>query len=516
MATGSKAGRAILKPRRARLRRVPLLLGWLPFLWAAIATAAFVSAAANGWAVIRVNVPVTHIYDVAKLVLVGKTVRLDPQEKVVEVEIVGVPKGDFAGGKVLIRLGGASDYFTRIEMNQPVVIFNGLRGALVHLADNFLSAEPLAQGEPPVLKVNKVNPIQSYFPGRTPALVGLVNEIALGNPTLLNLIEHVVWAGGIRELGNVLAKADYVTAADLNGDGRAEVLIGNAKTAQLLMNTGPGFKDRTRQWGLQNARGKWAAFGDVNGDKRPDILIGNRLWLNKGDHFAAGLVLPVRDEASVLTVALMDCTGAGRPDAMFLMKNGDLQVFENPGIAGAQWRELPTRHLWSGGEDAAAAALSNDWGDTGKPHAMVVRASGVTRYALDPDGGAPAQFDRLTSESLDIYNEMEGIARWGVIATVGLDINGDGRADLLVILDKGGPNLVNRGFGTFFLNPLPAQGVFTAYDRDEVPWKVTPGTRFGAGDIHGDKFDDLLIVTPEGRLFELNNTPYERMQNRFQ
>ena len=102
------------------------------------------------------------------------------------------------------------------------------------------------------------------------------------------------------------------------------------------------------------------------------------------------------------------------------------------------------------------------------------------------------------------------------MAAVPLDINGDGRKDLIVILDKGGPTLVNRGFGTFLLNPLPTEALHASYDK-EVPWKVvTPKTRFGAGDIHGDKFDDLLIVTEDGRLFELDNTPYERLQNRFQ
>jgi hypothetical protein len=346
-------------------------------------------------------------------------------------------------------------------------------------------------------------------------LVRLVDEIASGHSTLLNAIEHVVWGGGIKQWGKVLPNADYVTASDLNGDGKAEVLIGNRKSTQLLMNTGHGFDTETGRWGLQNARGKWAAFGDVNGDNRPDLLVGTRLWLNKGDHFVAGRTLAFRDEANVLTVSLIDCTGDGRPDAAFLMKNGDLQVFENPGDDSAEWRALPTKHLWSGGEEATAAALSTDWGDTGKPHAMVVRASGVTRYALDLDGGPPAQFDRLTSESLKAYNEMKQLARWDVIATVPLDINGDGREDLIVILDKGGPTLVNRGFGTFFLNPLPARAIVTD-DRNEVPWKVTPGTRFGEGDIHGDKFDDLLIVTQEGRLFELDNTPYERLPNRFE
>jgi hypothetical protein len=96
-----------------------------------------------------------------------------------------------------------------------------------------------------------------------------------------------------------------------------------------------------------------------------------------------------------------------------------------------------------------------------------------------------------------------------------LDINGDGREDLIVILDKDGPTLVNRGFGTFFLNPIPTTALHDSYEN-EVPWKVTPKTRFWAGDIHGDKFDDLLIVTEDGRLFELDNTPYERLENRFQ
>ncbi len=470
--------------------------------------------APNAWAVIRVDAPITQIYDIAKVVLVGKIVRVDPEKKLVEVEIVRVPRGNFAGGRIQIQLAGVGDYVRQIEIDQPVLIFNGVKGALVHLADNFLSAQPLDGGEPPTLTVNKVNPIQWSFPGRTVALVRLVDEIASGHPTLLNFIEHVVWGGGIRQWGKVLPNADYVTALDLNGDGKAEVLIGNGKSTQLLINTGQGFEEETRRWGLQNAHGKWAAFGDVNGDKRPDLLIGTRLWLNKGDHFAPGRTLPFRDEANVITVSLIDCTGDGRPDAAFLMKDGDFQVFENPGDDRAEWAVLPTQHLWNGGEEATAATLSNDWGDTGKPHAIVARLSGLTRYALGPDGGPPAGLDRLIGDPLQTYTDRKEGVRWDVFAVVPLDINGDGREDMIAILDKGGPTLVNRSFGAFFLNPLPADAIQALGGKD-VPWKLTAGTRFGAGDIHGDKFDDLLIVTEEGSLFELDNTPYERLENRF-
>lgn len=472
--------------------------------------------ASQGWAVIRVDVPIAAMYDVAKLVLVCKVVRVDPTEKVVDVEITGISKGSFAGTKIQIQMADIGDYMQQVEINQPVVIFNGVRGAQVHLADNFLSAEPLAGDGPPKLKAKKVNSIQPMFPGRTVALIRLLDEVASGHSTLLNLIEHVVWNGGIKQRGKVLPNADYVVASDLNGDGNAEVLIGNRRAIQLLVNSGTDLTDETTEWGLRKAKGKWAACGDIDGDGRVDLLVGNQFWLNKGGRFVPGPVLPLRDDdSSIIAVGLLDATGHGRPDAVLLEKNGQLQVYENPGVQGGAWRALPLKHLWNDGERAEAAALSADFGDTSKVHAIVVRPSGLTRYALDLDGGRPAQFDRLTSETLKHFNEMRELSLWKVIAAVPLDINGDGLKDLTVILERGGPTLVNRGFGTFFLNPLPAEAM-TVYGGKEVPWRITPGTRFAAGDIHGTKFEDLLIVTEDGRLYELNNPPYERHSTRFQ
>jgi len=43
---------------------------------------------------------------------------------------------------------------------------------------------------------------------------------------------------------------------------------------------------------------------------------------------------------------------------------------------------------------------------------------------------------------------------------------------------------------------------------DRRPWGNLTGAVFGAGDIEGDKFHDLLVVTPDGKLYAAMNTPF--------
>jgi len=38
-----------------------------------------------------------------------------------------------------------------------------------------------------------------------------------------------------------------------------------------------------------------------------------------------------------------------------------------------------------------------------------------------------------------------------------------------------------------------------------VPFKLSPATPVAAADLHGDAIDDLLILAPDGRLFEADN-----------
>ncbi|KKL08566.1 hypothetical protein LCGC14_2574590, partial [marine sediment metagenome] len=205
-----------------------------------------------------------------------------------------------------------------------------------------------------------------------------------------------------------------------------------------------------------------------------------------------------------------DATGDGKPDAIFLAANGELRVFENPGALHRPWRAGPVRRLWQSPHVPATAAFGR-WGDNGKPHVMVVRGNGCTRYALDPEGGPPADHERLTGKRLGAYHKTHRRGLKNILATP-IDINGDGRRDLFVLAEGGGLLLVNRGLGTYLVDPK-ASGAVTSHGRHRVPFKLTPTTPWTAADMHGDRFEELLILTADGRLYEIGNPPPPRKTN---
>ena len=92
-------------------------------------------------------------------------------------------------------------------------------------------------------------------------------------------------APGLRHVGMVTAAA----WADLDGDGRPDlVLTLEWGPVKVFHNTGHGFEDSTARAGLAGRTGWWSALtvADVNGDGRPDLIVGN-VGLNTKYHATA-------------------------------------------------------------------------------------------------------------------------------------------------------------------------------------------------------------------------------------
>ncbi|HEU5079739.1 MAG TPA: VCBS repeat-containing protein [Opitutaceae bacterium] len=81
-------------------------------------------------------------------------------------------------------------------------------------------------------------------------------------------------APGLREIGMVTA-AQF---ADIDGDGKADLILTlEFGSVVYFHNTGKGFENRTSAAGLADVTGWWSALAiaDVNGDGRQDLVVGN-------------------------------------------------------------------------------------------------------------------------------------------------------------------------------------------------------------------------------------------------
>jgi hypothetical protein len=201
--------------------------------------------------------------------------------------------------------------------------------------------------------------------------------------------------------------------------------------------------------------------------------------------------------------------GDAKPDAVAVLGDGQLVTSTNLGTTDGAWTKGAARKLAEGATPLAAAF--GDWGDNGKPHVIVVTEKAVTRHSVDADGGGtPADFERLAGERLA---DQRGFADGTKAAAAGvLDLNGDGRKDVLVLGDGGGFVLVNRGFGAFLADLDPGKvltGQGGAPGDKPPPFKATPATAWAAADVQGDGTDDVLVLADDGRLFAVDNPPPE-------
>lgn len=496
-----------------------------PAFAASLCAAVLALAAPPAPAFIKIDTPFAAVYDQSTEVYVGKVTAIDAEKNRVTVTVTKVLRQDKKDttaeppkDPVALQFDEPKELLKQLEVGSPVVAFVAGKAMLVHCADAWLTADRPAER---VWRVTGRHAVTSAFPGRTVALVDAVQSLPggkriggknrdsltakqlaeRGNP-VLDFFEHSNW-GASYSLGKLGVKGTHMIAADVDGDKNPDVLIVTGSGMRLFRGTGAGkpVEEVTKAWGLDGVKATRAAFGDADGDGKPDLLLDGALWLNSGKAFApAKPALAWTGKEPPLAVGLFDVTGDKHPDAVVLSATGVLDVFENPGAAGGEWKAAKPRQLWTGG-DAPIAAHFGEWGDDGKPHALVVTANDITRYALTGTA-APADYARLTG----LKRESRYFPIKDHTASVAIDLNGgDGRLDLVLFTKTGKPRdivLMNRGYGAFWPNNEAGR-------PKALGGKNAFPVALAAADVYADGSRELLLLTATGELVQLDSPPYK-------
>jgi FG-GAP-like repeat/Abnormal spindle-like microcephaly-assoc'd, ASPM-SPD-2-Hydin len=258
--------------------------------------------------------------------------------------------------------------------------------------------------------------------------------------------------------GTFASRVDYpvqgtgFALADFNGDGKLDVVVvGNlvTPTASLLLGNGDG----TFQAAVPlnpNISGSYTAVAaaDLNGDGKADLVV---LTSNYGSGATLAVLLgngdgtfqpPVTYSVTPAPyIVLADFTGDGRPDIALAgpVSGGqnEVSILINQGDGTLQ---SPVNYPVSGIIEALAAADLN--GD-GKPD-LIVPTGGTSASVSILLGNGDGTFGNstvYTSSLLDLYASQVAIA----------DFNGDGKADLALTNSQANDVaiLLGNGDGTF-------------------------------------------------------------------
>jgi uncharacterized protein (TIGR03437 family) len=281
-----------------------------------------------------------------------------------------------------------------------------------------------------------------------------------------------------------------VTAADLNSDGKADLIIANSGSNSLtiLLNNGSGTFNAAAIVQLTGATAtlgpRTVVVADLNGDHKLDLIVvgysGLAVLLGNGD---GTFQTPQLLSPAVAAVSVADLNGDGAPDIAFTYLTGGFIVPTGAALSilsgngDGSFRQGPT---FSVGLTPWAVPGIGDFNGDGKPDIAV--AVGQSLIVFLNDGKANFQ-TQITAQA---WNFAPGI--------VAGDFNGDGFTDLAVTGQSVAQGLSSPGQGIITILLGKGDGTFQT-----LPATITPtiAQTIAAADLNGDGHPDLLAgLTP--------------------
>ena len=296
--------------------------------------------------------------------------------------------------------------------------------------------------------------------------------------------------------GSAGSITESVVVADVNGDGRPDLVAATGSAVGVLLGNGDGTFQVAVRYGSGGMEAVSVAVADVNGDAKLDIVVANEstntlgVLLGNGDGtFQPAVPYGSGSHSFTYFLVIADVNGDGKPDLVVadectdhptcnsgavgvLLGNGDgtfqaATIYPSGGVGSI-----------SGARSVAVADVNGD----GRPDVLVANYfSGTVGVLLgNGDGTFQAPVD---------YNVGFTPVRSVAVA----DVDGDGLPDLLVSGDihigavqQGEVGyLLGNGDGTF-------QPVVTYSSGGNAAISVT------AADVNGDGQPDLLAANGEG------------------
>jgi len=237
--------------------------------------------------------------------------------------------------------------------------------------------------------------------------------------------------------------ATSVAVADVNGDGKPDLLVATGSAVGVLLGNGDGTFQTVTKYSSGGLTALSVAVADVNGDAKPDLVVANWCTDSSCTASSVGVLLGNGDgtfQTAVTynsggifanSVVIGDVNGDGKPD--LVVSNGSATGADagNVGVLlgngdGTFQTAVPYNR---GGYGAGSVALADVNGD-GKPDVVVANCSTSVKTCVGANGNVAVLLGKgdgtfPTAVSLG----SGGTTPFGV--AVG-DLNGDSKTDIVV------------------------------------------------------------------------------------
>lgn len=308
--------------------------------------------------------------------------------------------------------------------------------------------------------------------------------------------------------------AESVAVADVNGDGKLDLLVANSCTTSTNCTDGTvavllGNGDGTFQTAVTYDSGAPFATGiavaDVNGDGTPDLLVADfcasssncngavAVLLGNGDGTFQTAVIYDSGGYLAVAVAAADVNGDGKPDLIVTNEctSYNSVCTNNLGLVGVLLGNgdgtFQTAVTYGTGGNLSDGLAVADVNGDGKPDVIVASCPGCTNpYGLVGVllGNGDGTFQAAVTYSSGGY---------AAFAVAVADVNGDGKPDLLVTNDCANNNCNPKSDG--FVGVLLGNGDGTFRTAVMYDSGAQDALGVAVADVNGDGIPDVLVGT---------------------